>query len=67
MSGAELMKQVYGYQPAAKVLYVTGFDHEAAVKYGVDPVVDHLLVKPYKQEALAGKVRELLGPERIVE
>jgi signal transduction histidine kinase/ActR/RegA family two-component response regulator len=66
MSGAELMAQIRRFQPDVKVLYVTGFDHEAAQRYGVDPVVDQLLVKPYKQEDLVGKVREILGSERIV-
>lgn len=67
MSGAVLMKQVLGFKPGVKVLYVTGFDRESAVKYGVDPIFDHILVKPYKQDALAGKVREILGPERIAD
>lgn len=66
MSGAVLMNQILGFKPGVKVLYVTGFDRESAFKYGVDPVSDHILVKPYKQDALAGKVREILGPERII-
>jgi len=66
MSGAVLMKQVLGFKPDVKVLYVTGFDQEAAIKYGVDPVSDHILVKPYKQDDLAWKIREILGPERNV-
>jgi CheY-like chemotaxis protein len=66
MSGAVLMKKILGFKPDVKALYVTGFDRESAVKYGVDPVFDHMLVKPYKQEDLAGKVRELLGAERTI-
>lgn len=66
MSGAVLMRKILGFKPDVKALYVTGFDRESAIKYGVDPVFDHMLVKPYKQEDLAGKVRELLGAERTI-
>lgn len=65
MSGVVLMKQILGFKPDVKTLYVTGFDQEYAVKYGVDPIVDHILMKPFKQDALADKVREILGTERI--
>ena len=61
MSGAVLIKRILGFKPDIKVLYITGFDRESAVKYGVDPTVDHILVKPYRQDALATKVREILG------
>jgi len=61
MSGVVLMKQILGFQPQAKTLYITGFDRESAVKYGVDSTFDHILVKPYRQEVLADKVREILG------
>ncbi len=64
MSGALLMKQVLNVRPGVKALFVTGFDLESAMKYGVDPAFDHILVKPYKQDSLAEKVREILGPER---
>ncbi len=64
MSGVVLMKQIQEFKPGIKTLYVTGFDQESAEKYGVDPVSDHILVKPYKQEELAWKVRDILGPER---
>ncbi|MEI8139646.1 MAG: ATP-binding protein [bacterium] len=65
MSGSVLLKQIKSFRPDVKVLYVTGFDQESAIKYGVDPVFDHILVKPYKQAALAGKLREILNTERI--
>lgn len=60
MSGAALMKQVQVFKPGVKALYVTGFDKESVVQYGVDPTFDHILMKPYKQDALALKVREIL-------
>jgi len=67
MSGTVLVKQIKRMKPGIKVLFVTGFDHESAIKYGVDPVLDHILVKPFKQEALAGKLREILDMERDIE
>ncbi len=60
MSGADLVARVREFCPAAKVLYVTGFDTHLAVQHGVDPARDPILMKPFKQELLAAKVRQVL-------
>lgn len=60
MSGVVLLKKVHEFKPAVKALYVTGFDRESVMQYGIDPTFDHILIKPYKQDTFAAKVREIL-------
>lgn len=60
MSGAVLLKQVQQFKPRVKLLYVTGLDRETVMQYGIDPTVEHILMKPYKQDVFIAKVREIL-------
>jgi two-component system cell cycle sensor histidine kinase/response regulator CckA len=61
MSGSGLMNRIREVSPSVKVLYVTGFDAALAIQYGVDPARDVVVMKPFSQELLAGKVRQVLG------
>jgi signal transduction histidine kinase len=59
-SGRELADQIRRLYPHMPVLYTTGYTRNAIVHQGrLDPDV-HLLNKPYTQQDLAHKVRELL-------
>lgn len=60
MNGADLVARVREFCPAAKVLYVTGFDAHLAVQHGVDPARDPILMKPFNQELLSARVRQIL-------
>ena len=62
-NGRQLANEVLRRRPGIKVLFTTGYARNAIVHHGrLDPGV-HLIVKPFTQSALAGKVREVLdGP-----
>lgn len=59
-SGRDLADQAALRRPGLPVLFTTGYSRNAIVHQGrLDPDV-HVLVKPYRLEALAAKIRELL-------
>ncbi|MEI8123002.1 MAG: ATP-binding protein [bacterium] len=60
MSGVALAQRIREFHPAAKVLHVTGVDQRAAMEHGLDLTRDSVLMKPYTQEELALKVRQIL-------
>ena len=63
VSGRVLADRVREKRPHLPVLFTTGYTQNAIVHHGrLDPNV-HLLTKPYTQQELARKVRELLGTE----
>jgi len=60
MTGRVLADQAKDMRPGLRVLYTTGYTRNAIVHQGrLDPDV-HLLNKPYTQQSLARKVRDLL-------
>jgi len=60
-SGRELYRQLSRKWPRLKALYMSGYSDEAIVNHGVlDAGVD-FIEKPFSLEALARKVREVLG------
>jgi CheY-like chemotaxis protein len=60
ISGRELADQIKQLYPHIPVLFTTGYTRNAIVHQGrLDPDI-HLLNKPYTQQDLARKVRELL-------
>jgi signal transduction histidine kinase len=61
INGKQLADQARRLRPAIKVLFTTGYARDAIVHHGrLDPDVA-LLTKPFTFEALAEKVREILG------
>lgn len=59
-SGRELANRIKQIYPHVPVLYTTGYTRNAIVHQGrLDPHI-HLLTKPYTQQDLARKARELL-------
>ena len=63
LSSTELARQARLLQPDVAVLFTSGYTRNAVVHGGrLDPGVE-LLSKPYRQEDLARKVRQLLGAQ----
>jgi CheY-like chemotaxis protein len=66
MNGRQLAEEACRRKPALKVLYTTGYARNAIVHHGrLDPGVE-LLVKPFTQQSLASRVRQLLKARAVV-
>ena len=61
MSGPELAKRLASGRPDLKVLCMSGYTDDAIVRHGVLDAHFAFLQKPITPEALAIKVREVLG------
>jgi two-component system cell cycle sensor histidine kinase/response regulator CckA len=60
ISGRELAGQVKLVRPAIRIVYMSGYTDDAVVLHGVLSEEMAFLQKPFTQEALARKVREVL-------
>jgi len=68
VNGRKLAEEAVQRYPNLKVLYTTGFTHNAVVHSGVLDHGVHLLQKPFTLEALANKVREVLdAPDAAID
>jgi two-component system cell cycle sensor histidine kinase/response regulator CckA len=65
MSGQEIEERLRTLRPDIKVLYMSGYTDDAIVDNGVLDKDKMFLQKPFTIDALAGKVREVLGGVRI--
>jgi DNA-binding NtrC family response regulator len=60
MNGRVLAERLAPLHPGMKVLYMSGYTDSFIAGHGVLEAGTHLLHKPFTQEALARKVREVL-------
>jgi CheY-like chemotaxis protein len=64
MNGKELSASFEQLHPQCKVLYMSGYGTEVIAKRGVTIPRSHYIAKPFTSDALAVKVREILGCQR---
>ena len=60
LSGPELAKRLRTLQPELKVLYMSGYPDEFIARHGLSEAEMGYLHKPFSQEALTGKMRQVL-------
>jgi two-component system, cell cycle sensor histidine kinase and response regulator CckA len=65
MGGRELVDKIKPLQPAAAVLYMSGYSDEAVRRRGVISAGTALLEKPFSTDDLARHVRTALDSERL--
>jgi two-component system, cell cycle sensor histidine kinase and response regulator CckA len=61
MTGKELADRISQVRPDTKVLFISGYSGDLISQHGVLDANVAYLAKPFSQEALAAKVREVLG------
>ena len=59
LSGADLVRQAQEYYPGVRVLYTSGYTENTLPDYQLI-ASEHLIGKPYRREALAQKIRQVL-------
>ena len=61
MNGRQVAEAARALRPGLKVLFITGYAENAALANGfLEPGME-LMVKPFAVEALAARVREMIG------
>ena len=63
-SGAELAGRMQSYYPSARVLYMSGYTDDFIVRHGELGEGVAFLRKPFSPQALANKVRDVLGSDQ---
>jgi two-component system cell cycle sensor histidine kinase/response regulator CckA len=61
MGGSELAQHVATMRPGTRVLFMSGFTDDAIVRHGILDAGLAFIQKPFTPDALARKVRELIG------
>lgn len=62
-SGPELVRELREIRPGIKVVFMSGYTDSAILQHGSQTESSGFIMKPFGPEALAAKVREVLGPE----
>jgi two-component system, cell cycle sensor histidine kinase and response regulator CckA len=61
MNGRELSERLLPLQPEMKVLFTSGYTEDVVVHHGIVDQSINFISKPYSMQALARKIREVLG------
>ncbi len=64
MSGRQLCDRLQDSHPEMKVLFVSGYNEDAIVNFGVAHETAHFLAKPFSPRDLAQKVRQVLNSDK---
>jgi FixJ family two-component response regulator len=67
MSGRELAQILGDLRPEMKIIYMSGYTDDAALRYGIHELRTAFLQKPFGLAALARKVRDTLGQTNAVQ
>jgi two-component system, cell cycle sensor histidine kinase and response regulator CckA len=62
MNGRELAERLVQIQPSMKVLFTSGYTENAIIHHDISKENLNFIGKPYTMQALAHKIREILGP-----
>lgn len=63
-SGVELVKKLLTKSPKLRVLYMTGYTDESALRHGIDPRRAAILRKPFQRDKLLQRLAQILSPGR---
>jgi signal transduction histidine kinase/CheY-like chemotaxis protein len=63
MGGRKLAESMHEWMPSMKVLYVSGYSDDEALRAGSFPPGSRFLQKPFTLSSLVGKVREAIAEE----
>jgi CheY-like chemotaxis protein len=66
-NGRELAEAAIRSRPGLKVLFTTGYTRNAIVHNGILDAGVHVIMKPYGIDALAAKLREVLGADAMAD
>jgi two-component system cell cycle sensor histidine kinase/response regulator CckA len=61
MNGPELVKLLQDTRPDLPVLYISGYAHDALTTEGLLPAGTHFLSKPFTNEELHERIRQILA------
>lgn len=61
MNGRQLAELARRHRPELKILLITGYAENAAVRTDSLPRDTQILAKPFTLDVLSAKIRELLG------
>ena len=62
MNGRELAERLLELKPTLNVLFTSGYTENVIVHHGILESSLNFIGKPYTMQALARKIREVLGP-----
>ncbi len=64
--GRELAEAARAHRPSLEVLYMSGYTDDAVIRHGLEHDRIPFIEKPFRTQAIAGKVRHLLDTKRKV-
>jgi CheY-like chemotaxis protein len=63
MNGRQLAEKLRGQHTGLKVLYMSGYAEDGALRHGIENATEAFIAKPYELDTLLRKIREVLAKE----